>query len=566
MNKKAPYWLFLLFILAVSATTLLFLKPHSEHAATTKKPRKEIFEQRFKEINHIASDRSSINSITNTKVNSFDGVSEPKIALNPLDDENIIVVCNDFRLQGGNARAFISIDGGNSWDAKSVPLSGLSGFSEATDPVVAYDNLGNVFYAIVNYQALGSGDGVFVNSSADKGASWKDHATTVWKNDDATIFEDRPAITCDKSKSQWQNNVYVVWTSDIESGSKILISRSTDHAVSFSSPVTIATGNVNAADVTVGPDGAIYVAWLATSNCIYMAKSTDGALTFSEPVKAVSFEHSGVKVNGKYLVKYNGTAGVKIKSYPNIGVDKNNVVYLCYSAKNGDDLSDIFLTSSSSDLRNWNAPVRVNTDATSNDQFSPEMVIADKIYISWHDSREDVKNILVDTYFGESKDGKSFTNVKASSKSYDPISLQINNYIGDYNGITASANKVAAVWTDGRNNLFDLYTGILPVNPNSVNIKKDVATDFVVYQNYPNPFNPSTTIGFSIPRSGQVSVKLYTISGREVGTIIQQNMSAGYHSVNVDFSKFSSRPASGNYIYKVVFENQISSHKLTYVK
>jgi polygalacturonase len=49
-------------------------------------------------------------------------------------------------------------------------------------------------------------------------------------------------------------------------------------------------------------------------------------------------------------------------------------------------------------------------------------------------------------------------------------------------------------------------------------------------QNYPNPFNPSTTVSFNLPMRSFVSLKVFDLNGREVATIISEEMSAGSHS------------------------------------
>ncbi len=50
-------------------------------------------------------------------------------------------------------------------------------------------------------------------------------------------------------------------------------------------------------------------------------------------------------------------------------------------------------------------------------------------------------------------------------------------------------------------------------------------------QNFPNPFNPSTTIGFSIPQSVFVTLRIYDVPGRLVATLAHEMFSAGSHSV-----------------------------------
>jgi hypothetical protein len=66
-------------------------------------------------------------------------------------------------------------------------------------------------------------------------------------------------------------------------------------------------------------------------------------------------------------------------------------------------------------------------------------------------------------------------------------------------------------------------------------------------QNYPNPFNPKTEIAFEIAGPGFVSVKVYDVLGREVATLVNQDLHAGTYRVSWDAS---TRPG-GVYFYKL---------------
>ncbi len=70
---------------------------------------------------------------------------------------------------------------------------------------------------------------------------------------------------------------------------------------------------------------------------------------------------------------------------------------------------------------------------------------------------------------------------------------------------------------------------------------------FLLQQNYPNPFNPTTTINFSIPRSGLVKLKVFDILGREVKTLVSEQMTPGDYSIEFD----ASQVASGVYFYRL---------------
>jgi hypothetical protein len=72
-------------------------------------------------------------------------------------------------------------------------------------------------------------------------------------------------------------------------------------------------------------------------------------------------------------------------------------------------------------------------------------------------------------------------------------------------------------------------------------------TDYNLSQNYPNPFNPTTAINFSLPKSGNVTLKVYDLLGREVATLVSGYLPAGAHNTKFDASKL----ASGMYVYRL---------------
>ena len=74
---------------------------------------------------------------------------------------------------------------------------------------------------------------------------------------------------------------------------------------------------------------------------------------------------------------------------------------------------------------------------------------------------------------------------------------------------------------------------------------------FDLKQNYPNPFNPSTTIEYSVPKSGNVTLKIYNTLGQLVSTLIDENFKPGEYSYNWNAGNF----ASGIYYYQVTMED-----------
>ena len=87
-------------------------------------------------------------------------------------------------------------------------------------------------------------------------------------------------------------------------------------------------------------------------------------------------------------------------------------------------------------------------------------------------------------------------------------------------------------------------------------------TVFSLAQNYPNPFNPSTTITVALPRDVKVSLEVYTTLGQKVTQLVDEVMTAGYHTVVFD----ASRLASGLYLYRMKAADYVATKKMLVVK
>lgn len=70
---------------------------------------------------------------------------------------------------------------------------------------------------------------------------------------------------------------------------------------------------------------------------------------------------------------------------------------------------------------------------------------------------------------------------------------------------------------------------------------------YLLNQNFPNPFNPVTKISFNIPEAiSNITLKVFDNTGREVATLLNTSLPAGFYEVNFDGSKLS----SGIYFYR----------------
>ncbi len=89
-----------------------------------------------------------------------------------------------------------------------------------------------------------------------------------------------------------------------------------------------------------------------------------------------------------------------------------------------------------------------------------------------------------------------------------------------------------------------------------------IPVKFNLYQNYPNPFNPVTKINYDLPVSGNVNLRLFDISGREVASLVNEAKEAGYHSVILNAADFS----SGVYFYTLSAGDFVSTKRMLLVK
>jgi hypothetical protein len=110
------------------------------------------------------------------------------------------------------------------------------------------------------------------------------------------------------------------------------------------------------------------------------------------------------------------------------------------------------------------------------------------------------------------------------------------------------------------------YSQLIGINP----ISSEVPDKYSLYQNYPNPFNPSTKIKFSIslsrgvPAGQGVSAKLiiYDLLGREVATLVNEQLKPGSYEVEWDGSNYP----SGVYIYRLTTNSFNESKVMVLIK
>src|SRR2546428_7454738 len=226
--------------------------------------------------------------------------SETSIPVNPNNSRMLVGGSNEiFRLP---MRGYFSSDGGKSWGAVDLPLppaATTNGTDFGSDPGVAFDTRGNVYYSYIvvffnrSFASI-QGTEMAVAKSSDGGQTWP-HVTFFNFNSGTGKFNDKPMIAVDTNpQSPFRDSVYVAWdNASLNAGKSsannaLLFARSTDGGQTFSSPLALnaLTGGPNAvigADPFVGPNGEVYVSWHDVQNNLLMVNSSfDGGVTFGQ--------------------------------------------------------------------------------------------------------------------------------------------------------------------------------------------------------------------------------------------------------------------------------------------
>jgi len=137
---------------------------------------------------------------------------------------------------------------------------------------------------------------------------------------------------------------------------------------------------------------------------------------------------------------------------------------------------------------------------------------------------------------------------------------------GKLYGVIGASNQVGKLFEidqiDGTGTLIGTDVGFnhtvgvaFSINGPIVSVDGDdliIPEEYALKQNYPNPFNPTTKIEFSLPVAADVQLVVYNILGQEVASLINEQKSAGNHSIfwNADDSK-GMKLSSGIYLYKL---------------
>lgn len=404
--------------------------------------------------------------------------SETYITLNTKNSSQLAAGSNEiFR---DPMRGYWSADGGRSWGGVDLPLPpaiGTNGIRFGSDPTLAFDSRGNLYYGYI-VVFFGSGNGIngtemAVARSNDGGRSYP-LVNYFSFSGGSDHFNDKPMITTDlNTGSPFKDNVYLAW--DAASGGStaggIRVATSSDQGQSFT--VTRADdpkgpGRSIGAVPFVGTGGELYVAWNDyAANTIAFNRSFDGGATWDAQRVVASKQ---IPFDIAIPAEFHRAALV----YPSCDVDRSKSGHhgrlVCsWMDLAGNGTTDIFTSYSDDRGSSWSLP-KPATDSLARpvDRFNQWLSIDPTngvVNLSFYDTRNDTTGAryMTDIYLARSADGGATfaPNVRASNASsnehdcdgtYPCSAINYGNQQGDYSGLVAFGGVAHPVWTDSRRN------------------------------------------------------------------------------------------------------------------
>jgi hypothetical protein len=437
--------------------------------------------------------------------------NEPTIAVDPHNTEVVVAGSNDYcaAIVNGDVWAgyYRSTNGGRTWADSLVPgypddssAAGLASpahgsCAAAGDPSQAFDRDGRLFYAFICFNRVKPINGsVYAARYLNDGAAYD--RTVLIKSGTPSglfssgLFQDKINLTVDQTTGPFSGNVYVAWSqyNGFAVNNAVLFSRSTNHGLSFSSPVRVTPverGTASFADLAVGPDGAVYLTYITyasggrPTSDIWLEKSTDGGVSFGAPSHVASitlFDSNQFSGNGAYdcgdgpFACPTGFTFSRFFSSSAVAADAAGV-HVVYAAELPTGQSKVFVRNSPDGVSLPTAPAQLDTVGTGHQWFPDIASAGGRITVVFYDSRGDPgydpdrppgntefgvnSGDVVNTIIARSTDGGvSWTETQVtthgSNFGWETHGSRRLGFWGDYIYVSAVGTAVNVAWTDSR--------------------------------------------------------------------------------------------------------------------
>jgi outer membrane protein assembly factor BamB len=378
----------------------------------------------------------------------------------------------------------------------------------------------------------------------------------------------------------------------------------------------VALGAQAIASVAIDDSGNTYI---GTDNNVFQVLSPEGSVLWSFNIAAPVYASAAISTNNTlYIVNYNG----RLYAFDLDPVNPSNIQYkwhyetfeLVTSSPALDDQNNIYITTLNGNLfkihDNGTAPVLDWTyQAGDGIESSPILGQDYTIYFGCNNGNvyaiDNIsgKSLWIYPAFGAVKSTGALVENGLFNRMYIGTSNNMLHCISLIDGseiwiyVTSSSIECPILFQNGRiyfgtmdgkvisltdpaynkikessfvsNNVWNTFQGNNFRTGNQADIASKLESydhkfpeSFSLKQNYPNPFNPNTTIVFDLPKTIEVSLKVFNILGQEVATLISGRLSAGSYSYEWDASNLT----SGVYLYRLQAGDYVNTRKMVLMR
>jgi hypothetical protein len=400
-----------------------------------------------------------------------------------------------------------------------------------------------------------NGDGnyeIYYKRSADGGATW---------GPDIRLTND-PGISWYSSIALSGGNVNVVWQDNRDGNKEIYCKLSTDGGSGWYGDLRLTNNSASSEYPSAAASGSnVHVVWQDNQDGnweIYHMRSTDGGfnwqaqnrLTFNTAVSnSPCVSVSGLNVHvvwedtrdgGNWCIYYKHSADGGVNWGPDTRLTFETASNLPSVFAAGSDVHivwkdnrdfnpEIYYKHSLDGGNSWSADTRLTVTPLSS--WAPTLTVSgSSVHVVWYDNSEGNNEIY---YTRSVNKGTSWA---VNTRITNNTSISKNPFV------TASGSAVHVVWYDERDGNSEIYYKKDPTgNPiGIINISSEIPGMYSLMQNYPNPFNPSTKITFQLSVNSFTTIKVYDLLGKEVETLVNNELAAGTYKVDFNGSGLSS--------------------------
>ncbi len=410
--------------------------------------------------------------------------TEPYIAVNPIDSDNMIAAWHQDRWSNGAAQglgAAYTFDGGATWAFVNIPFTRCSGalpgsagdFERASDPWISFGPDGTAHYMALVANDSNNQNGMATARSIDGGVTWSEpviiKASPAQDPVGVSLFHDKNSITADPFDP---DKVYATWTLFRWGVTSLLVARSTDGGQTWGPPIPIATlGSVDrsevaffrqGAQIVVLPDGTLV-------NAFYR-------ILFDQKYLVVSFEQALFRSfdQGKHWERmdvavamfnpagaFDPELGIPVRDasqIPDIAVNPSTgELYITWQQRNSQGLVEAVVSRSVDGGFTWSYPVRVSQEPETVQSFLPAVSVnADGLVaVLFYDFRNDILGddpLSTDVHLALFNSDLTFNDERrVTPESFDLRQMVITGargyFPGDYVGLDSAGKDFVAAFT-----------------------------------------------------------------------------------------------------------------------